>query len=114
MQTFPKLTATVIVVHAGVCLSAICLFSKKSRFTYTSIKCTFRHTFSLPWQILFFRLQRHIFKGALSRAALGTRFCLFGGEIYVLSSFFIVLDLVNPWPSDLETSTDAFLFTWAS
>ena len=53
-------------------------------------------------------------KGALSRAALGTRFCLFGGEIYVLSSFFIVLDLVNPWPSDLETSTDAFLFTWAS
>ena len=54
------------------------------------------------------------FKGALSRAALGMRFCLFGGEIYVLSSFFIVLDLVNPWPSDLETSTDAFLFTWAS
>ena len=54
------------------------------------------------------------FKGALSRAALGTRFCLFGGEVYVLSSFFIVLDLVNPWPSDLETSTDAFLFTWAS
>ena len=47
-------------------------------------------------------------KGALSRAALGTRFCLFGGEIYVLSSFFIVLDLVNPWPSDLETNTDAF------
>ena len=55
-----------------------------------------------------------LLKGALSRAALGTRFCLFGGEIYVLSSFFIVLDLVNPWPSDLETSTDAFLLTWAS
>ena len=53
-------------------------------------------------------------KGALSRAALGTRFCRFGGEIYVLSSFFIVLDLVNPWPSDYETSAETFLFTWAS
>ena len=71
---------------------------------------TFFQMFSKIFQFSLFQC----LKGALSRAALGTRFCLFGGEIYILSSFFIVLDLVNPWPSDLETSTDAFLFTWAS
>ena len=29
-------------------------------------------------------------------------------------SFFIALDLFNPWTSDLETHTNAFFFIWAS